>query len=264
MDLAIMATSCPVGCGASSHRTQARRAAATGALKDGRCLIAGYGVDVYDRVRDSYDRVAERYAEEIGGELAGKPLDRALLRCFAELVSNVDEEAHAAADLGCGPGHISAYLTTLGVPTTGVDISPVMIDVARRAHPEVAFRVGSLLALPAIDGELTGAIAFYSIIHLAAQDRPAAFAEMARVVRPGGWLLVAFHVSLTGHAPGEVMHADQWWGEQVDLEFHYLDPEEVIKEVSAAGFVIMSRTEREPWPGGEHESRRCYLLARRA
>ena len=41
---------------------------------------------MYERVRDSYDRVAERYADEIGGELAGKPLDRALLRCLVELV----------------------------------------------------------------------------------------------------------------------------------------------------------------------------------
>ena len=218
---------------------------------------------VYDRVRDSYDRVAERYAEEIGGELAGKPLDRALLRCFAELVGSVDDSSNAAADLGCGPGHIASYLATLGLPTTGIDISPGMIEIGRRRYPDVPFRLGSLLALPATDGELAGAIAFYSIINLAPADRPEAFTEMYRVIRPGGWLLVAFHTNLAGHEPGEIMHADQWWGEEVDLDFHYIDADDVMKEMSAAGFAIMARTDREPFAGVEHESRRCYLLARR-
>ena len=119
------------------------------------------------------------------------------------------------------------------------------------------------MALPATDGELAGAIAFYSVIHLRSEDRPAAFAEMARVIRPGGWLLVSFHISLVGHEPGEIMHADQWWGERVDLDFYYLDPAAVVDGLTAAGFVIMSRTDREPWPGAELESRRCYLLCRR-
>jgi len=220
---------------------------------------------MYDRVRESYDRVAERYADEIGGELAGKPVDRALLRCLAELVAETAEltGVSTVADLGCGPGHIAAHIFALGVPTIGIDISPVMAEVGRRRYPDVVFRVGSLLALPATDGELAGAIAFYSVIHLSAADRPVAYAEMARAIRPGGWLLVAFHVSRVGREPGEIMHADEWWGERVDLDFHYLDPAEVVDGLVAAGFVVMSRTDREPWPGAEHESRRCYLLCRR-
>jgi SAM-dependent methyltransferase len=212
-------------------------------------------------MRASYDRVAERYVDEFGDELAGKPVDRALLRCLVELASPLDSAG--VADLGCGPGHIAAYLATLGVPTIGIDISPVMVEVGRRRYPDVRFRVGSLLALPAADGELAGAVAFYSIIHLRPEDRPAAYQEMSRVVQPGGWLLVAFHVSLAGHAPGEITHADQWWGEQVDLDFHYLDPAEVVAGLAAAGFALMARTDREPWPDAEKASRRSYLLCRR-
>lgn len=222
--------------------------------------------NVYDRVRESYDRVAKRYAEEIGGELAAKPLDRALLRCVVDLVADVEESSGSGsvADLGCGPGHIAAYLATLGVPMIGIDISPAMIDVAKERCPEVRFRVGSLLALPATDGELAGAIAFYSIIHLRSEDRPAAYAEMARVIKPGGWLLLAFHVNPTGGSSGEIMHADEWWGEQVDLDFFYLDPAGVIEELTAAGFAVTARTDREPVPSVEHQSRRCYLLCRRS
>jgi ubiquinone/menaquinone biosynthesis C-methylase UbiE len=220
---------------------------------------------VYERVRDSYDRVAERYLDELGGELSGKPLDRALLRCLIELIADVEETTGTAmvADLGCGPGHIAAYLAAQGVTTTGIDLSPVMVELGRRRYPDVNFRVGSLLALPATDGEMAAAVAFYSIIHLVPADRPAAFGEMARVIRPGGWLLLAFHTSLVGHEPGEVMQARQWWGEEVDLDFYYLDPAVIVDEVGAAGFAVVARTDRDPWPGAEHESRRTYLLCRR-
>lgn len=220
---------------------------------------------MYERVRDSYDRVAQRYADEIGGELAGKPLDRALLRCLIELVSTVAESSGSGqvADLGCGPGHVAAYLASQGVPTTGIDISPTMVEVGRRQHPDVSFRVGSLLALPVTDGELAGAVALYSIIHLVSEDRPAAYREMARVIRPGGWLLLAFHTGLLGHEPGQVMHADQWWGEQVDLDFHYLSPVDVVAGLTGVGFTVMARTDREPWPGVEQQSQRTYLLCRR-
>jgi SAM-dependent methyltransferase len=221
---------------------------------------------VYDRVRQSYDRVAERYAEEIGGELAGKPLDRALLRCMQDLVAEVEESTgiRAVADLGCGPGHVAAYLAALGISTIGIDISPAMVEVGKRRYPDVSFRVGSLLALPATDGELAGAVALYSIIHLKPEDRPQAYREMSRAIRPGGWLLLAFHTSLVEGVPGEIMHADEWWGEEVDLDFYYIDPAGVVDGIEAAGFTVMARTDRMPWPGAEHESRRCYLLCRRS
>ena len=162
---------------------------------------------MYDRVRDSYDRVAERYADEISGELTGKPLDRALLRSLRELVAEVEESTGpgAVADLGCGPGHVGAYLNGLAVPVVGIDISPAMIEVGRRRFPDLSFRVGSLLTLPATDGEFTGAVAMYSIIHLRPEDRAVAFREMHRVIRPGGWLLVAFHTSPPEGVTGDIM-----------------------------------------------------------
>ncbi len=230
---------------------------------------AGYRDPVYERVRDSYDRVAQRYADEIGGELAAKPVDRALLSCLTELVSPALEPgptgtAVQVADLGCGPGHVAAYLTGLGLPTVGIDISPAMVEVGRARYPQVPFRVGTLLALPATDEELAGAVAFYSILHLVPEHRPTAYGEMARVIRSGGWLLIGFHVSRPGHESGEIMHADQWWGEQVDLDFYLLDPAEVAAGLAGAGFTVMSRTDREPWPEVELQSRRSYLLCRRS
>lgn len=79
-------------------------------------------------VRSSYDMVAEPYAQKFRDELEGKPLDRALLACLAE---QADHTA-PVADLGCGPGHVAAWLAGQGVRVVGIDISPATIAVGRR------------------------------------------------------------------------------------------------------------------------------------
>jgi SAM-dependent methyltransferase len=205
-----------------------------------------------DETARSYDAVADRYAREFGGELAGKPVDRALYAMFAELVRAVDPR-DTVADVGCGPGHVTAHLAGLELQVVGVDASPGMIAVARGSHPGLRFEVGTFAALPVRDGEWAGAVAPYSIIHL----------DLARAIRTGGWLLVAFHVSDAEREAGAVRHVTEWWGHEVSLDFHFLDPAEVAGDLAAAGFTLVSRTDREPWPGVEHPSRRSYLLARR-
>ena len=214
-------------------------------------------------VRSSYDALAERYAEEIGDELIGKPVDRALYGCFAELVRELAGAGLAVGDVGCGPGHISRYLAGLGLTVVGVDLSPAMVRVARLRHPHLRFEVGTFADLPAGDAEWAGAVSPYSIIHLDRDGRRAAFAELARVIAPGGWLLVSFHVADEHGGPGEARHVEELWETPVDLTFSLLDPAQVTADLAAAGFAVMSRTDREPWPAVEHQSRRSYLLARR-
>ena len=139
----------------------------------GRYLLTGqrqavqtFGMDgpisQHHTVRQSYDAVAEEYLERFRNELAGKPLDRALLACLAEEA----EDGAPVADLGCGPGHVAAWLAGRGVASVGIDLSPAMIAAGRRDYPQVEFRQGDFLRLPATDGEFAAAVAFYSIIHL--------------------------------------------------------------------------------------------------
>ncbi|MFE9653129.1 class I SAM-dependent methyltransferase [Micromonospora sp. NPDC006431] len=85
----------------------------------------------HDRVRRSYDTVAAEYRERLAEELAGKPLDRALLAALVELAG----PGAPVADLGCGPGHVTHWLAGRGVPAVGVDLSPGMVAQARRAYP---------------------------------------------------------------------------------------------------------------------------------
>jgi SAM-dependent methyltransferase len=87
-----------------------------------------------DSVRRSYDAVAEKYADGFRDELAGKPLDRALLACLIEQT----EQGAPIADVGCGPGHVSAWLARHGATAVGIDLSAGMVAVGRRA-----FHIGS-------------------------------------------------------------------------------------------------------------------------
>jgi SAM-dependent methyltransferase len=204
-------------------------------------------------VQTTYDDLAVEYAAHLAGELEGKPLDRELLDRFASQVRGVGP----ACELGCGPGHVARYLHDRGVDITGIDLSPGMVEQARRLHPGIAFRVGDMLALDAPDTSLAGVVAFYAIVHLAADDLLTVFREMRRVLRPGGTVLVAFHVG------DEVVHPGELWGIPVTLGWIFHRPEEVARRMTEAGLTVVEVIEREPYAGVEHPSRRAYIFATR-
>lgn len=213
-------------------------------------------------IRATYDAVARDYAAEFADDLAEKILDRALLSAFAELVG----PAAKVADLGCGPGFEARFLAEVGLEVTGVDLSPAMIAEAQRrnaAVPRLELQVGSLLALPFANGSLAGAIAIYSVIHLDAAARARAYAEMARVLRPGGTLLLSVHTHAAGFPPGSVRRLEEWWGHRVGLDGHFIAADEVVAGLEGAGFELTAKLERGPSTSREFPSQRAYLLARR-
>jgi SAM-dependent methyltransferase len=206
-----------------------------------------------DALTHSYDAVAEAYADRYAGELAHKPLDRALLDYLA-----TDVQADTTvADAGCGPGHIAAYLHERGCHTVGIDLSPAMIALARRRNPGLRFEVGSMLALPLEDASLGGMVALYSIIHLTADELPVAIREFHRVLMPGAPLLVSFHMG------DEVRHVDELLAVPVSVDFHFRRPAAVAAALEAGGLVVEATLERQPYTAIEAPTKRAYLFARR-
>jgi ubiquinone/menaquinone biosynthesis C-methylase UbiE len=208
--------------------------------------------------RASYSAVAEAYAERFRDELAAKPLDRAILGAFAEQVL-----AHGGpvADIGCGTGRVTAYLDGLGLPVSGIDLSPGMIEVARRTHPGLRFEVGSMLALNLPDGALGGVLAWYSVIHVPDERLPEAFAEFARVLAPGGLLLVGFQ------AGDSTLHLAEALGQPVALDFRRRRPERVAELLTGADLEVRARLVREPDDDGdfpEREPQACVLARKPA
>ncbi|MFL6129490.1 MAG: class I SAM-dependent methyltransferase [Mycobacteriales bacterium] len=198
-------------------------------------------------LRSSYDRVARAYAAHVAGELAGKPADRRLLDELAARAGG-----GVVGDLGCGPGHVAAYLAERGVPVLGVDLSPGMLAQAPRGLPVVA---ADLRALPLADGVLSAAAAFYSLIHLPPGTEVGTLAEVRRVVRPGGVLLAAVHIGT------EVRHLDEWWGMPVSVDFRFFEVAELTGWLAEAGWAVEEVVEREHYPGVEVETSRAYAVA---
>ena len=219
--------------------------------------------DHLTKTRATYDRVADEYAAHIANELAGKPLDRALLACFAEMVNGTG----VIADIGCGPGHVAAYLHGLGAQVIGIDLSPEMVAVARKRALAIPFETGSMLNLDVPDATWGGIVAFYSIIHLPPEARPLELAEFHRALRPGGLLLLAFHIgdiADVGDVREEQRHLDEWWGQAVSLDVWFLQPAEIEATLRAVGFTIEMSLVRQPYaPEVEHQSQRAYILARK-
>jgi SAM-dependent methyltransferase len=212
-----------------------------------------------NRVRAGYDAVAATYAEEFSDELDHKPIERGLLGAFCDMTSR-----GVVADIGCGPGHITRFLADRRENVVGLDLSPRMIAVAQQHNPGLLFAAASMLNLPCPDGAFAGVVAMYSIIHLDAQQRAAAFGEFARTLLADGLLLVSFHVDGPGLAPGDVNHLSTFLGHSVDMDGYFLDPAVVMRDLLANGFRVEARLDREPIADIEFASRRCYMLARRA
>lgn len=205
-------------------------------------------------VRENYDRIAEEYTRRIFRELDDKPLDRELLRRFANAVKG----RGPACDMGCGPGHVARFLRDGGVNVFGLDLSPQMVSEARRLNPDIEFREGNMLALDLPDGTLAGITAFYAIVNIPMESLPIVFGEMFRVLMPGGLLLLAFHIGDEVIQPGEL------WGTPIQMEFYHLQPERILTLLTDSGFAIEDVIERDPYaPDVEYQSRRAYVFAKK-
>ncbi|MFI9019314.1 class I SAM-dependent methyltransferase [Streptomyces griseus] len=145
-----------------------------------------------EETRTSYNTVAASYADLTRHLLDETPEERAALALFANLVR--DQGGGPVADVGCGTGRITAHLCQLGLDAFGIDLSPGMIEVARRDHPGLRFDLGSMTDLAFADASMTGLVAWYSLIHVPDDEISSVFAHFQRVLRPGGPLLLGFHV----------------------------------------------------------------------
>lgn len=208
--------------------------------------------DFLAATRSSYDAMADDYEAAIADHLADRPLERALLTAFAELAGAAPGPV---ADLGSGPGHVTARLAGLGLGVFGVDISPRMVALAREAHPGLRFHVGSLTALDLPAESLGGIVALYSVIHVPDEHLPATFAGFRRVLAPGGVVLLGFQTGEGG------LRLTERFGHVISLDYHWRTPEKVTDVLREAGLSPYAQVTREPTD--DETRRRAFVLARR-
>jgi SAM-dependent methyltransferase len=189
-------------------------------------------------IRTSYDTVAVSYADYVRDALDGAPYLRSALALFAEMVR---ANGGPVADVGCGPGHVTARLHELGTDAFGIDLSPAMIDVARRDHPGLRFEVGSMTDLPLTDASVAGLVAFWSLIHIPDETVPLVFSQFRRVLRPGGLLLAGFHAG-----DGSRLKTEGYGGHPMKVYVHRRQPDRVGAWLRDARFTIEAQMVFDP------------------
>jgi SAM-dependent methyltransferase len=189
--------------------------------------------------RTSYDTVADSYADQLRDALPGYPYLRGALALFADLVRATG--GGPVADVGCGPGHVTAHLRELGVDAFGIDLSPAMIDVARRDHPDLRFDVGSMTDLALADASVAGLLAWWSLIHVPDDAIPAVLSHFRRVLRPGGPLLLGFHVGDESR-----LKTRGYGGHPMKVHVHRRQPARVSGWLRDAGFTVEAQMLLDP------------------
>jgi SAM-dependent methyltransferase len=202
----------------------------------------------WDRLPSTYDTVARAYEDAFVDELDGKPEDQAMLRDFS--ASTTDP----IADVGCGPGQIGRFVRSRGRTVLGVDISAAMAGLA--AGRLDAALVSDVRRLPVRDASLGGVVAFYSLIHLPRAELGGALAEIHRVLRPGGRLLLSAHEGRGTH------EQERFLGHAVPFVATLFTLDELVDAARTSGLRVTLSRRRDPHES-EHQTGRLYLGAER-
>ena len=207
-----------------------------------------------DKVSAAYDSLAGEYAARLASELDETPFDRWLLERVVDLAGG-----HPVADVGCGPGLISAYLRDHGARVVGSDLSAEMVAQARRTRPDITFEVGDLRRLMRpVDADGWGVVlAWYSLVHFAGSELREVIETLVRPLRPGG------SVVLSLYAGPSIRHVAELWNVPVDLDFVHHDPAAVIAAAEAVGLTELEWYARGTSPGADEPVHRFYLIGRR-
>jgi len=147
---------------------------------DGRCPRAATSTSA------AYEARASEYIDAVGSMADVHPSDLRIVETWASTVHG------RVLDAGCGPGHWTAHLADLGLDIRGIDLVEGFLRHARAAHPGVRFDRVSIDDIDEDDGAIGGILSWFSTIHHSPSALHVPLSEFARVLRPGGTLVVGF------------------------------------------------------------------------
>lgn len=180
-------------------------------------------------VRDAYSSMSEAYISMVGD---GSQEHEADVDLVGRHLSGL---AGPVLDLGCGPGHWTAYLHSLGADVTGVDMVPEFVAHARANHPGLDIRQGSMTELDLPDHSVAGILSWYSTIHLTPSALDGVLTEFRRLMAPSGVLVAGFFDSddAVAEFDHKVIAAYRWPADQFSAR------------LATAGFAEVERVRRQ-------------------
>ncbi|MFF2525328.1 class I SAM-dependent methyltransferase [Streptomyces liangshanensis] len=208
-----------------------------------------------DEVRESYDRVADNYAHMVLttgiGDIRTHPWLKASIDAFADSVRGLGP----VLDAGCGPGTVTGYLAERGLDVSGADLSPRMIENARRLYPECRFEVSSTTDLDLAEESLGGVLGWWSLFNLPREVLPQVLAMFARALKPGGHLITATHVG-----DEDFRRTEAYGGVSVRWTTYKWRPEQLVRLIEEAGLQPVAELRL---PADEHTGPGVVVMARR-
>jgi len=202
--------------------------------------------------KPGYDLVAEDYAGQFANELDQKPFDRDMLERLVQRT----QPGGVVADLGCGPAHAAAWFHQRGFKALGIDASQGMLAEGHKLFPFLELKQGDIARLREPDASWDAALAAYSLIHIPADTMVEALKGIHRCLKPKATLLLSFHLGQ------HILRRREWFGKEVDIDFHFFTKEQMQEWLRNSGFEVSETWVREPYPQIEFQSHRAYIFAK--
>lgn len=180
-------------------------------------------------VTDTYNQIADIYTDRYFDISSDIPLIDRLL--------NLLPEQAKVLDLGCGPGNFTQYLLSKGFVTEGIDISEVMLTIAKQHLPQVPFVQGNMSELPYTDVSFDAVLSAYSLIHIPQADIPKTLMGIKRVLKKNGLILVLAQSGSSDHMIAEPLQP------KLQNFVNFFSLEQLAKAFQEQGFKIKEHIE---------------------
>lgn len=206
------------------------------------------------QVRKVYETIADEYDERIPGNGV---VDEIFTDSETDFLLGKVRPDDDVLDMGCGTGRFTIPLAERARSVSGLDMSPMMLAAARKKLAgrglEADLHEGDMADLPFPDASFDVVVSMLALMHIPRQDRQQVFREVARVLRPGGRLLMGVKnsvfermfrgdrfaaVDITDVESEDLIFTNTRSGEDMVAPWHSFSPAELSSLSAVAGLSL--------------------------